>query len=127
VKISISAETAPLLGNSRASSPSRFNRGAEKLQQIWSNRGPRLLPTISFVENNSPVKARLVGGKLLDPQLLNPARPGGSTRARSTRWLDRSGFNKRLAVATARPYPGDPGEPEWDPFFFSSNVGFETH
>ena len=80
VKISISAETAPLLGNSRASSPSRFNRGAEKLQQIRSNRGPRLLPTISFVENNSPVKARLVGGKLLDPQLLNPARPGGSTR-----------------------------------------------
>jgi len=66
VKISISAKTAPLLGNSRASSPSWFNRGAEKLQQIRSNRGPRLLPTISFVENNSPAKAGLVGGKLLD-------------------------------------------------------------
>jgi hypothetical protein len=35
--------------------------------------------------------------------LLNPTRPGGSTR-----WLDRSGFNKRPNVATARPNPGDP-------------------
>jgi hypothetical protein len=34
VEIPVSAETAPLLGNSRASSPSRFNRGAENLQQI---------------------------------------------------------------------------------------------
>jgi len=52
--------------------------------------------------------------------LLNPARPGGSTR-----WLDRSGFNTRSAVATARP---NPGEPERDPvFFFFSNVGFEIH
>ena len=42
------------------------------------------------------------------PQLLNPARPG----TRSTRWLDRSGFNKRSAVATTRPNPGDP-EPGW--------------
>jgi len=35
--------------------------------------------------------------------LLNPARPG-----RLTRWLDRSGFNKRPAVATTLPNPGDP-------------------
>ena len=45
--------------------------------------------------------------------LLNPARPGGSTR-----WLDRSGFNKRPAVATARPNSGDPGEPERNLVFF---------
>ena len=31
-------------------SSSRFNRGAENLQQIRSNRGPRLLPTILFVD-----------------------------------------------------------------------------
>ena len=47
------------------------------------------------------------------PQLLNPARPDGSTW-----WLDRSGFNKRPAVATARPNPGDPGEPGRDLVFF---------
>jgi hypothetical protein len=47
---------------------------------------------------------------------------------RSIRWLDRFGFNKRPAVATARPNPGDPGEPERDPvFFLFSNVGFEIH
>jgi len=47
--------------------------------------------------------------------LLNPARPGGSTR-----WLDRSGFNKRPAVATARPNPGDPelGRTRTRPGFF---------
>ena len=49
---------------------------------------------------------------MLIPLLLNPARPGGSTR-----WLDQSRFNKRSAVATARPNPGEPGR---DPkcFFF---------
>jgi hypothetical protein len=42
--------------------------------------------------------------------LLNPVWPGGSTR-----WLDRSGFNKRPAVATARPNPDELGR---DPVFF---------
>jgi len=32
--------------------------------------------------------------------------------------MDRSGFNKRPAVATARSNPGDPGEPGRDPIFF---------
>jgi hypothetical protein len=60
---------------------------------------------------------------MLKPLLLNPARPGGSTR-----WLDRFGFNKRPAVATARPNLGDPGEPGRDPvFFFFSKMEFETH
>jgi hypothetical protein len=35
--------------------------------------------------------------------LLNLARPCGSTQ-----WLDRSGFNKKPAGATARPNPSDP-------------------
>jgi hypothetical protein len=35
---------------------------AENLQRIRSNRGSRLSPTISFVENNSPAKAGLVKG-----------------------------------------------------------------
>jgi hypothetical protein len=52
--------------------------------------------------------------------LLNPAQPGPAGRpgTRSTWWLDRSGFNKRPAVETARPNPGDLGEPERDPVFF---------
>jgi len=62
--------------------------------------------------------------------------PAGRPGTRSTRWLDRSGFNKRPAVATARPNPGDPvgrprtratqANPNKTRFFFS-NVGFETH
>jgi len=35
----------------------------------------------------------------------NPAGPAGRPGIRSTWWLDRSGFNKRPAVATARPNP----------------------
>jgi hypothetical protein len=53
--------------------------------------------------------------------------PAGRPGIRSTRWLDRSGFNKKPVMATARPNPGDPGKPERDPVFFFSNVGFETH
>jgi len=66
-----------------------------------------------------------------DPRalLLNPARPGGSNR-----WLDRSGFNKRPAVATARPNPSNPaGQPgtqvtranpdeTWFFFFFKCGI-----
>jgi len=35
---------------------------AENLQRIRSNQGPRLSPTISFVEDNSPAKAGLIRG-----------------------------------------------------------------
>jgi hypothetical protein len=46
-------------------------------------------------------------------------RPG----TRSTRWLDQSGFNKRLARVTARQNPVDPGEPGRDPVFFFFKFG----
>ena len=62
--------------------------------------------------------------------LLNPARPGGSTRD----LVDPVAgpglitvLNKRLAVATARPNPGEPERDSVFFFFFFSNVGFETH
>jgi hypothetical protein len=62
---SIAAETSPLrVEQSCSSSPSRFNR-LENLQRIQSNRGPRLSPTISFVEDNSPAKAGLMRGNRL--------------------------------------------------------------
>lgn len=64
----------------------------------------------------------MVFGVVSRPLLLNPVRPGGSTRR-----LDRSEFSKRPVVATARPNSGDPaGRPgtranpdeTWFFFFF---------
>jgi hypothetical protein len=54
-KMSIAAETLPLLVESLAAETPPVN-----LQRVRSNRGPRLSPVISFVEDNNPAKAGLV-------------------------------------------------------------------
>jgi len=56
-----------------------------------------------ITQKNPATKPTATATLMFKPQLLNPARLGGSTR-----WLDRSGFNKRPAVAIAWPNPGDP-------------------
>ena len=56
------AETMPLILGIAVFVFSIPIQQAENLQRILSNRGSRLSPTISFVEDNSPAKAGLVRG-----------------------------------------------------------------
>jgi len=68
------------------------------------------------------------GKKGIYALLLNPVLLGGFTW-----WLDRFGFNKRPAVTTARPNPGNPaGQPGTranpnETRFFFSNMGLKIH
>jgi hypothetical protein len=60
MKMSIAAWNVVVAGGTAVFIFSIPIQQAENLQRIRSNRGPRLSPTISFVEDNSPAKAGLV-------------------------------------------------------------------
>jgi hypothetical protein len=65
MKMSIAAWNVAVAGGTAVFVFSIPIQQAENLQRIRSNRGPRLSPTISFVEDNSPAKAGLVRGNQL--------------------------------------------------------------